>query len=373
VSTDEGRSEARTISGTTNRTVSASGRRRETTSEPFRPAWWLPGRHGQTVWNRLFRSNPDVATTRARWTTPDGDFVDIDFVDGPRGSPQLLAIHGLEGSSERKYIRGTLALGKSRGWRGVAINFRSCSGTINRAPRLYHSGETEDLDWIVGELAKRDPGAPILPVGVSLGGNVLLKWLGEQGDVLPDEIRAAVAISVPFDLAASAEKMSKGMGRLYSRFFLRTLKRKALIKAEQYPELLDARAIRAARDWHQYDEVATAALHGFASALDYWEKSSSSGFLSRIRRPTLLISAHDDPFIPESSLPTEVVADSRWLYAEFTDRGGHAGFVSGSVPWRPVYWAEQRAIEFLSGFVPSIRPERGTRHRPWRSRGELSA
>ena len=330
---------------------------------PFRPAWWLRGRHRQTIWNRLFRAMPDVHTTRARWTTPDGDFVDIDFMDGPAGSPQLLAIHGLEGSSQRKYVRGMLALAAEHGWRGVALNFRSCSDAINRGPRLYHSGDTEDLDWIVGQLAKRDPGAPILPVGVSLGGNVLLKWLGEREDGAPDELRAAVAISVPFDLAAAAERMSKGAGRLYSRFFLRTLKRKALIKARQYPELLDPRAIRAARDWRQYDEVATAPLHGFASAADYWEKSSSASFLPRIRRPTLLISARDDPFIPESTLPIEPVASSAWLQADFTDRGGHVGFVAGRFPCRPVYWAEERAIGFLARFVPSIRPG-GAAHAP---------
>ena len=146
--------------------------------EPFRPGWWIRGPHRQTIWNRLLRRQVEVATTRARWTTPDGDFLDLDFVDGPLGSPQLLVIHGLEGSSRRKYVRGLLALAVQRGWRGVALNFRGCSGNLNRASRLYHSGETADLDWVVGELSKRDPGAPILPVGVSWGGNVLLKWLG---------------------------------------------------------------------------------------------------------------------------------------------------------------------------------------------------
>lgn len=324
-------------------------------SRSFQPAWWLRNRHWQTVWNRLFRRSSDVSTTRARWTTPDGDFLDIDFLDGPRGAPQLLVIHGLEGSSERKYVRGLLDRAAELGWRGIALNFRSCSGVMNRAQRLYHSGETEDLNWVVEELTKRDPGAAILPVGVSLGGNVLLKWLGEQGAMIADEVRAAATISVPYDLAAAAEKMSTGLGRIYSWFFLRTLKEKALAKAELYPEIIDAGAIRKARSWRQYDEVATAPLHGFEGADDYWFRSSSKRFLTKIRCPTLLISARDDPFIPESSLPVEEVADSDWLHAEFTERGGHVGFVTGRVPWNPIYWAERRAIDFLSGFVPTIR------------------
>ncbi len=307
--------------------------------EPFRPGWWIRGPHRQTVWNRLFRRQVEVTTTRARWTTPDGDFLDLEFADGPVASPQLLVVHGLEGSSRRKYVRGLLALAVARGWRGVALNFRGCSGTLNRGPRLYHSGETGDLDWVIGELAKRDPGASILPVGVSLGGNVLLKWLGEEGSAATDEVRAAVAISVPFDLAQSAQQMSRGAGRLYTHFFLKTLKPKALAKARQFPGVLDEATIRRARNWKQYDDAATARLHGFRDADDYWAQSSSMRYLDAIRRPTLLISAADDPFIPESCLPREIVERSAWLEAEFTERGGHAGFVSGSLPWRPFYWA----------------------------------
>ncbi len=324
----------------------------------FRPAWWCRNRHLQTFWNRLLRPQVRVDTTRARWTTPDGDFMDIDFMDGPVASPQLLVIHGLEGSSERKYVRGLLALAGERGWRGVALNFRGCSGTPNRTPRLYHSGDSAELGWVIGELVKRDPGAPILPVGMSLGGNVLLKWLGEEGEAAPDGVVAAVAISTPFDLAATAEKMSRRAGRLYSHFFLRTLKSKALQKAREYPDLLDAKAIRRVRNWRQYDDAVTATLHGFRDAEDYWARSSSVFRLDGIRRPVLLISARDDPLVPESILPEEYVARSSWLQAEFTRKGGHAGFVAGAFPGRPLYWAEHRAIDFLAGYVPSIRPVR---------------
>jgi predicted alpha/beta-fold hydrolase len=326
----------------------------------FRPAWWSRNRHLQTIWNRLLRPQINVDTTRARWTTPDGDFMDIDFMDGPVASPQLLVIHGLEGSSDRKYVRGLLALAGERGWRGVALNFRGCSGTPNRTPRLYHSGDSAELAWVIGELVKRDPGAPILPIGMSLGGNVLLKWLGEEGEAAPDNVVAAVAISTPFDLAAAAEKMSRRTGRLYSHFFLRTLKSKALQKAREHPDLLNAKAIRRARNWRQYDDAVTATLHGFRDAEDYWARSSSIFRLGGIRRPVLLINARDDPLIPESSLPEEAVARSNWLHEEFTPKGGHAGFVAGVAPWRPQYWAEHRAVDFLANYVPSIRPVRAS-------------
>ncbi len=221
---------------------------------------------------------------------------------------------------------------------------------------MYHSGDTADLDWVIAELAKRDPGAPILPVGVSLGGNVLLKWLGEQGTLLTDEVRAAVAISTPFDLAAAAEMMSRGMGLFYSHFFLRTLKAKALEKARTYPDLIDGDAIRHARTWEQYDDAVTAPLHGFRDARDYWARSSSMRYLALICRPTLLINSRDDPLIPASSLPEQAAAESEWLHAEFTSSGGHAGFIGGARPWRPYYWAEERAVEFLASYVPTIRP-----------------
>ncbi len=310
----------------------------------------------QTMWGRVIRRQVEVQTFRARWTTPDGDFLDLDFADGSVNSPFLLVIHGLEGSSQRKYVRGLLSLARTYGWRGVALNFRSCSGTLNRGPRLYHSGETGDIDWVISELTKREPGTAILPVGVSLGANVLLKWLGEEGDRATDEVRAAVAISTPFDLAAAAREMSRGMGRFYSRHFLRTLKEKALAKALQYPDLLDRKAIQKARNWRDYDGAVTAPLHGFESADDYWERSSSSTRLDKIRRPVLLISSRDDPFIPASVLPEEQVKHSRWLHAEFTGKGGHAGFVSGGVPWRAIYWAEHRALEFLAHYAPTMRP-----------------
>jgi predicted alpha/beta-fold hydrolase len=236
------------------------------------------------------------------------------------------------------------------------LNFRGCSGVPNRAARLYHSGDSAELDWIIAQLVKRDPGAPILPVGISLGGNVLLKWLGEMGEQAPEEVRAAVAISTPFDLAAAAAEMSRRSGLIYTRLFLRSLKPKAMRKAREYPGILDLKAVRKARDWRQYDDAVTAPLHGFRDAEEYWERSSSKSVLGQIRRPVLLINAEDDPFIPASSLPRAAVAESDYLRASFTSKGGHAGFVAGRAPWRPIYWAERHAVNFLAGFVPSLRP-----------------
>ena len=334
---------------------------RRGSARPFQPAWWCPGPHLQTAWGRLVRRLPDVPVFRVRWTAPDGDFLDLDFVDGPIGAPTLLVLHGLEGSSESKYVRGLLHRARRRGWRGAALNFRSCGGELNRAPRLYHSGETDDVGWVIERLLKRDPGSPLLPVGVSLGANVLLKWLGEVGERAPEEIRAAVAISTPFDLAAGADKLSRGLGRLYTRFFLRTLRRTALAKARQYPGLLESEAIRKARTWRQYDDAVTAPLHGFENAEEYWALSSSGTYLRSVRRPTLLINARNDPFLPADALPESAVAESPWLHAEFTSGGGHAGFVAGSWPWKVRYWAEERAIGFLADHAPSLRPARDDR------------
>lgn len=320
-------------------------------SERFRAAWWCPSPHLQTVWGRFGRSHPRAPTFRVRWTTPDEDFLDLDFLDGPSGSPTLLVLHGLEGCSESKYVHGLLRLARKRGWRGAALNFRSCGRELNRAPRLYHSGETGDLDWVIDRLLRREPGAPLLAVGMSLGGNVLLKWLGETGDRVPDDFRAAAAISTPFDLKAGAEKLTRGLGPLYTRFFLRTLKAKALAKARQYPDLLDPAAIRSARDWREYDDAVTAPLHGFRDADEYWALSSSRGYLSHIRRPTLLINSRDDPFLPSSCLPSDAARDSQWLHPDFSDQGGHAGFVAGRLPVRARYWAEERSIAFLASHV----------------------
>lgn len=285
---------------------------------------------------------------RERVATPDRDFVDLDWLEGSPGAPLVLLLHGLEGSARSHYVVGLLWEIAARGWRGAALNFRSCSGELNHLPRFYHSGDTGDLDAIVRRLIERDPEARLGAVGASLGGNVLLKWLGEQEVDAPKQVLGAVTISAPFDLAASARVLDRGFERaVYTANFLRTMKLKVRRKAERYPGFVDVPAVLRARTFAAYDRALTAPLHGFADEVDYWRRASSGPYLGRIRRPTLLINALDDPLVPPGALP-DPAALPTCVQAEFVPRGGHVGFVEGRWPWRARSWAERRAIEFLA-------------------------
>ena len=296
----------------------------------------------------LFRPTPSVPLRRERWELPDGDFLDVDELVAPAGAPTLLLLHGLEGDSRAKYALGLLQQAQHAGWRGVSLNFRSCSGEPNRLRRAYHAGDTADLAWVIQRVIAHQPHAPVFVVGVSLGGNVLLKYLGEEGEDVPAPVRGAVAISAPFDLAASVRALEQGTGRVYMRPLVASLRRKAAAKLRLFPDALDRAALAAVRTLTAFDNVFTAPLHGFADAKAYWAASSSSAFLARIRRPTLLINAQDDPFLPAQALPTtQTIAANRYVTAEFPLHGGHVGFVAGT-PARPVYWAEDRAIAFLT-------------------------
>jgi uncharacterized protein len=282
--------------------------------------------------------------------TGDGDFVDLDWLAGPVSSsaPLLLVLHGLEGSCRSHYVHGLLEYGRRRGWAGVVLNFRSCSGEPNRLPRFYHSGDTEDLDEVVRLLTRREPGRVIAAVGVSLGGNVLLKWLGEQGDAAP--IAGAVGISVPFDLEQCARALDRGFQKwVYTANFMRTFKEKVRAKAERHGAFVDLAAVRRARTFAAYDRLVTAPLHGFADEVDYRRRASCGPYLAKVRRPTLLISAVDDPFVPRTALPDPRILPPH-VALEATKRGGHVGFVEGP-PWRVTSWAERRAVEFLGDVV----------------------
>ena len=322
----------------------------------LRPARWLPGAHLQTLWSRILRRGPRVEFRRETWETPDADLLELDWVDGPEGSPILLGLHGLEGCSTSLYMQGLMYRARSRGWRGLALNFRSCASppgrprgewTMNRGERLYHSGETSDLHWVVGRLIEREPDLDLRLVGVSLGGNVLLKWLGEQAGEIRAQVRAAAAISAPFDLAACARHLESGLGPLYMRFFLSSLRRKSLDFAERYPGRIDPAAVRAARTFRQIDDAATGPIHGFADADDYYARSSSLPYLPRIRVPTLLINARDDPFEPREILTLAEENASDTVRCAFTDRGGHVGWVVGP-PWAARSWGEDLAVEWLA-------------------------
>jgi len=315
----------------------------------YLPARWLRGGHGQTVYASLFRPWPRPRTWRERWELPDGDFVDVDRLAGSSpGAPLLVICHGLEGSSRAAYVRGLAAGAQARGMAVLAMNFRSCSGEPNRLPRIYHSGETSDLAQLVERAAAERPERTLLLSGFSLGGNVVVKYLGERGGDVPAAVAGAAVISVPFDLARSAAALD-GPGFwnwVYRERFLRGLRRKALGTARRFPGLLDEGAVRASRTFAAFDGTVTAPLHGFASAEDYWTRSSSARFLAGVRRPLLAIASLDDPLVPSAALPLEAARANPFVTLVTTRHGGHVGFVSG-LPHRPGFWAETRALEFL--------------------------
>jgi predicted alpha/beta-fold hydrolase len=314
----------------------------------YHPPFWYRGRHLQTLWGPLLRHWRRPPLRRERLHTPDGDFLDLDWLAGAsEGGPLLHILHGLEGSARSHYARGLLRGAGALGWRAAVMHFRSCSGEVNRLPKLYHSGETSDLEWVIGELAKRDPAPRIGLAGVSLGGNVALKWLGEQGEAAPVEVRAAAAISTPFDLAACAQVLDRGFNRaIYTESFLRTMKAKIRAKRHLYDGRLDLAAALRARTFTEYDRFFTAPINEFADERDYWARASSAPYLERIRRPTLLINAKNDPFMPAEFLPIETVARSPWLESAFVAEGGHVGFLDGVLG--RASWAERRALAFLA-------------------------
>jgi predicted alpha/beta-fold hydrolase len=281
--------------------------------------------------------------------TEDGDFVDLVRLDAPAGSPRIVVLHGLEGTEKSHYVRGLFVEASRRGWGADLLLFRGCGREMNRAPRFYHSGETGDLNLVARHLLQSDSKALFFFAGVSLGGNVLLKWLGELGEALPDRIIAGAAVSVPFDLSRASRHIDRGFSRVYQQHFLRTLRQKALAKLEQHPGLLTRDAVLATRTLWGFDDVVTAPMHGFVDAEDYYTRSSSIHFLHAIRIPTLLLSAVDDPFLPADVLDEarRLATPNNDVHVEFVEKGGHVGFVSGRNPLRPFYYAEWRVTEFF--------------------------
>ena len=320
----------------------------------FEPAWWVRGGHAQTLWGKFFRPRPRLQTRRERWDTPDGDFIDVYRLDAATGAPRLLFLHGLEGTIRSHYVSGFFGEAKRRGWGADLLIFRGCGDEPNRAARFYHSGETGDLAFALDRVRSEHPESPIVLAGVSLGGNVLLKFLGERGRTLPREVRAAATISVPYDLERSCRHISKGFSKVYDRHFLRTLRSKALAKLQRYPNLFDRDKLERAESIFDFDDTVTAPVHGFADAHDYYSRSSSLGFIERIRLPTLLLSAIDDPFLPPEILDEvrAVAARNANLTLEFSPHGGHVGYIAGRIPGRPFYYAERRVCEFLADALP---------------------
>ena len=323
-------------------------------SAPYAAPRWLPGGHAQTLYAALAVPRPGVAYRRERWDTPDGDFIDLDWAEpkeqgtrdkGQGKAPLVVLFHGLEGSSRSHYALTLMAALHSRGLRGVVVHFRGCSGELNRLPRAYHSGDAQEIDWILRRLRAQNPAAPLFATGVSLGGNALLKWLGDSGDAATRVIDGAAAVSAPLDVLAMGDELGRGFNLVYSRNFLQTLKAKALAKLERYPGLFDREAVRAARTLREFDDLVTAPLHGFRNTDDYWTRASSKPGLKNIRVRTLVLNARNDPFLPVTALPgTGEVSPSVTL--EQPAAGGHVGFVSGGFPG-DFDWLPRRILKFF--------------------------
>ena len=301
----------------------------------FRAPRWLPGGNLQTIWPALF-STPALASPpayrRERWATPDGDFIDVDFVDAPDAqAPQLVLFHGLEGTSMSHYARAFAHRAAALGWGYAVPHFRGCSGELNLAPRAYHSGDFEEIGWILQRLRERQH-QPLYAVGVSLGGNALLRWAQEAGEAAAATVRALAAVSSPIDLAAGGHAIGRGFNRqVYTRMFLRTMKPKALAKWQQHPGLFDRDRLAAARTLHAFDNVFTAPLHGFKDTDDYWLRASAKPHLRRIRIPALVLNARNDPFVPAHSLPGPKEV-GRCVTLWQPAHGGHVGFAQGRFP-----------------------------------------
>ncbi|MDB5728524.1 MAG: alpha/beta fold hydrolase [Noviherbaspirillum sp.] len=306
---------------------------------------WLPGGHLQTLYPATCIRKPEVGYRRERWMTHDGDFIDVDFIDGQPDKPFIVLFHGLEGSSDSHYARALMAHIAALGWSGAVPHFRGCSGEPNHAPRFYHSGDAEEVEWIIRRLAadrKQYPLSKFYAAGVSLGGNALLRWLGEaqhQADI----VDGACAISAPLDLAGGGAALSRGVNMIYTRMFLQSLKPKCLHKLKQFPALFDQDAMLRARTLYEFDNIVTAPLHGFRDTDDYWHRASAKHVLADITVPTLVLNARNDPFLPARHLPRTAAPR---VTLDYPEQGGHVGFATGAAPGR-LNWLPQRIVHFL--------------------------
>ncbi len=317
-------------------------------SAACRAPWWLPEGHTQTIIPARWIATPEVVYRRKRWDTPDGDFLDIDFVsdDVSADAPVLVLFHGLEGDSSSHYARVLMDGCRRHGWRGLVVHFRGCGGEDNRHARAYHSGDSAEIDWVLDRVAGTWPAAPRFAVGISLGGNALAKWCGEQGMAAATTVRACAAISAPFDLAAGGAALERGFNRIYTRMFLRTLIPKALHKVRRFPGLADAQRIRACRTIREFDDAFTAPVHGFRGVDDYWGRSSAKPWLRHVAVPLLALNAANDPFVPAISLPRPADV-APCVTIDQPAQGGHVGFYAVAPdPWH----LRTRTFAFLQAY-----------------------
>lgn len=320
----------------------------------YKAPWWLPNGNAQTIYSAKLAQRyrgEKPRWLRQRWDTPDGDFIDVDWRSEsrvlPKAAPLLVMFHGLEGSSGSHYAQAFAQETQTRGWHMAVSHFRGCSGEINWAPRAYHSGDFEEIDWILHRFSQLHQG-PIFAVGISLGGNALMRWAGEMGHSARLIAQAVASVCSPIDLAASGQAIDTGFNKaVYARMFLATMKPRAMEKLKQYPGLFDPKELQKAQTLYAFDNVFTAPLHGFRDTNDYWDRASAKPGLTRIQIPALVLNARNDPFIPESCLPSsEQVSKSVTLWQP--QEGGHVGFASGQfpanlqeMPWAVLEWMQQ--------------------------------
>jgi len=327
--------------------------------DDFEPPLWLRNPHLASLWANLLQPAPPAAYRRERLTTTDGDFVDLDWIDGVPGSPLVLGCHGLEGCSRSPYMLRLMEQVRRRGWHGVVLNYRGCSGEDNRLVRAYHSGWTDDVDLVVRRLAGRMPATPIFVAAYSLGGNIVGNWLGRCAAAITPAPAGAFFCSAPFLLAPCSRQLERGLQQLYLRRFLRTLRQKAHRKAQAHPGAFDAAATARARTLREFDEAYTCPLNGFRDADDYYERASCGPHLARIRIPTLVLNALDDPLIPPDSTPRELIADTPGVQLVQVARGGHVGFVCKGRP----DWLEEQILRWFDaclGALPADAPGAAT-------------
>ena len=313
----------------------------------FEPAWWLPGANLQTLWPYFFRRKTQLDLASERLELPDGDFVDL-CLTANAGNPIVVVFHGLEGCVDSHYVKPLLAAVEKRGWHGVFMHFRGCSGEYNRLERSYHSGDTGDIGFLMDHLHRLYPGVPIAAAGYSLGGNALLKYLGEADR--KGQVHAAATVSVPYILAEGARRLKTGFSRVYQRRLLGLLKRKITGKFSRRDCPFDLDEVHKLNDFFRFDDRITAPLHGFAGVMEYYMRSSSRPFLKTVNVPSLLIHARDDPFMTEDVIPEDDEL-SECVQLELAKTGGHIGFVSGRVPGYALYWLERRIIDFFGGYL----------------------
>ncbi len=303
----------------------------------FRAPTWLPGGQLQTIWPALYSQShaaPKPAFTRERWASPDDDFIDVDFSTHTTqpDQPMLVLFHGLEGSSQSHYAQAFAQWAKELGLPYAVPHFRGCSGEINRKPRAYHSGDFEEIDWILRRVKAREPQRKLIAVGISLGGNALMRWAQEMGAQASQVAQAVASVCSPLDLAAAGHAIGAGFNRqVYTRMFLKTMKPKAMERLALHPKLFNEKALQESRDLYEFDNIFTAPLHGFKNTEDYWARASAKPRMADIQIPALALNAKNDPFMPASSLP-QPGSVGKHVTLWHPEHGGHVGFPGGSFP-----------------------------------------